>query len=63
MSRTTRMLDERDITEVMRVTNPIARFAFKQGNAAGAHSVNKVHNCRKQSRMEERNAKRGIYDE
>ena len=62
-TRTMKQLEMSETVESMHRTNQVNKYAFKQGNAAGAHSVNKVHNCRKQSRMEERNAKRGIYDE
>lgn len=62
MSRTTRMLDERDIAEIMHKTNPIARFAFKQGNAAGAHVRDKNKDQRRQTKLEEKMANRGLYD-
>lgn len=62
-SRTIKQLEMSEKIESMHRTNEVNRYAHKQGNAAGAHIVNKSHNCRKQSRMEERLAKRGVYSD
>jgi len=44
----------------MHRTNPVAKYAYKKGNAAGAHAA-KNRPTRHQNRQEERLAQRGIY--
>lgn len=64
MSRnlTLRKLDESDMMDAMHRTNPVAKYAFKKGNAAGVHAT-KQKNSRRQNRNEERLARRGIYED
>jgi len=62
MSRgfTLRKLSESENLESMHRTNPVAKYAYKKGNAAGAHAA-KNRPTRHQNRQEERLAQRGIY--